>query len=126
MRNSLFRLLLTAVPLAPASAAVADPPLWAPAHGRQKHHHYDDDEYVPPPPHIHVITYNDVIYRARDGRYYCHRSDGTRGLVVGAAVGGLIGNRLARGQSETLGTLLGAGAGAVIGQQMGRGSLHCE
>jgi hypothetical protein len=111
--------------------AKADPPPWAPAHGWRHHHHDwdDDDDYGPPPPRHHVVRVlvaDDEIYRGRDGRYYCHRSDGTMGLVVGAAVGAVIGNRIAPRHSSTLGTLLGAGAGAVIGQSIDEGSLHCE
>lgn len=34
---------------------------------------------------------NDRIYRGRDGRYYCRRSDGTTGLVIGGVVGGIAG-----------------------------------
>jgi len=29
----------------------------------------------------------DEVYRGNDGRYYCRRSDGTTGLVIGACVG---------------------------------------
>ena len=57
------------------------------------------------------LTRRDRIYVGRDGRYYCRRSDGTTGLIVGAAVGGLIGNSLDGGRSSLLGTLIGAGAG---------------
>ena len=117
----------------PAVPAAADPPPWAPAHGWRHHHHDrddDDEDYAPPPPRHHhvlrVIAYDEQIYRGDDGRYYCHRSDGTTGLVVGAAAGALIGNQLAPGHSATLGTLLGAGAGALIGQSLDKGSLHCE
>src|SRR5215467_6817235 len=84
-----------------AVPAKADPPPWAPAHGWRHHHHDwgdDDDDYGPPPPRHHVVRVlvaDDEIYRGRDGRYYCRRSDGTMGLVVGAAVGALIGNRIA-------------------------------
>jgi hypothetical protein len=124
--------------------AKADPPSWAPAHGWRHHHHHDgdddddaprhhdgddDEDYAPPPPHHHVVRVmvaDDEIYRGSDGRYYCRRSDGTMGLVVGAAVGAVIGNRLAPRHSATLGTLLGAGAGAVIGQSLDEGSPHCE
>src|SRR5215203_6025556 len=28
---------------------------------------------------------NDEVYRGSDGRYYCKRSDGTTGLIIGAA-----------------------------------------
>ncbi len=57
----------------------------------------------------------DRVYRGQDGRYYCRRPDGTTGLVVGAAVGGLLGNLIAPGGSKVLGTILGAGGGALAG-----------
>ena len=125
-------LAATVVALAmPAVPAMADPPPWAPAHGWRHHHHHDDDDedYAPPPPRhyaVRVMAEDEEIYRGDDGRYYCRRSDGTMGLVVGAAAGALIGNQLARGHSATLGTLLGAGAGALIGQSLDKGSVHCE
>src|SRR5579875_813008 len=68
----------------------------------------------------------DRIYRGRDGQYYCRRSDGTTGLIVGGVLGGLIGNGLASGGSETLGTLLGAGAGAALGSAIDRGDVRCR
>ncbi|OYY70967.1 MAG: hypothetical protein B7Y47_08635 [Sphingomonas sp. 28-63-12] len=64
----------------------------------------------------HRLNQNDRVYRGQDGRYYCRRNDGTTGLVVGAAVGGLLGNLIAPGGSKVLGTLLGAGGGALAGQ----------
>jgi hypothetical protein len=72
------------------------------------------------------LSYNDRVYRGRDGRYYCRRSDGTTGLIVGGVVGGLIGNGLANGGSETLGTLLGVGAGAALGSAIDRGNVRCR
>jgi hypothetical protein len=72
------------------------------------------------------LSRNDRIYRGRDGRYYCRRSDGTTGLIVGAAIGGLIGNSLDNGRSSILGTLIGAGAGAAIGSQIDRGDIRCR
>ncbi len=68
----------------------------------------------------------DRIYRGRDGRYYCRRSDGTTGLIIGGVLGGLIGNGLSSGRSETLGTLIGAGAGAALGSSIDRGSVRCR
>ena len=65
---------------------------------------------------------NDRIYRGSDNRYYCRRSDGTTGLIIGGLAGGLLGNSLAGGGSRTLGTLLGGGAGALLGQSIDRGS----
>jgi hypothetical protein len=72
------------------------------------------------------LTRGDRIYVGNDGRYYCRRSDGTTGLIVGAAVGGLIGNSLDRGRSSLLGTLIGAGAGAAIGREIERGNVRCR
>jgi outer membrane lipoprotein SlyB len=58
---------------------------------------------------------NDRVYRGRDGRYYCRRSDGTTGLIVGGVAGGILGNIIAPGDSKTLGTVLGAIGGAAVG-----------
>lgn len=66
---------------------------------------------------------NDRIYRGGDGRYYCRRSDGTTGLVIGALAGGILGNALG---GNTLGTLLGAGGGALVGQSIDRGNYRCR
>ena len=68
------------------------------------------------------LSYNDRIYRGRDGRYYCRRNDGTTGLIIGAGVGALIGHSLDGGRSSLLGTQLGAGAGAAIGSSIDRNS----
>ena len=72
------------------------------------------------------LSRSDRIYVGRDGRYYCRRSDGTTGLIVGAAIGGLIGNSLDRGRSSLLGTLIGASAGAAIGREIERGNVRCR
>lgn len=67
------------------------------------------------------LSANDRVYRGNDGRYYCRRPDGTTGLIIGGAAGGLLGNVIAPGGSELLGTLLGAGAGALAGRAVERG-----
>jgi hypothetical protein len=84
--------------------------------------YYRDGRYYRPV----RLTRNDRIYRGNDNRYYCRRSDGTTGLVIGAALGGVIGNSLDRGGSSILGTLLGAGAGATIGSSIDRGQVVCR
>lgn len=66
------------------------------------------------------------IYRGYDNRYYCRRPDGTTGLIVGAALGGVLGNQLDQGGSGLLGTLLGGGAGALLGRQIDRGGASCR
>ncbi|MBT2187865.1 glycine zipper 2TM domain-containing protein [Sphingobium nicotianae] len=73
-----------------------------------------------------IVTRETRIYRGDDDRYYCRRSDGTTGLIVGAVLGGVIGNSIDRGRSSVLGTVLGAGAGAALGQSIDRGSVQCR
>ena len=63
----------------------------------------------------HRLSENDRVYRGRDGRYYCRRSDGSTGLIVGGIAGGVLGNIIAPGDSKTLGTVLGAIGGAAVG-----------
>lgn len=70
---------------------------------------------------------NERIYRGQDDRYYCRRSDGTTGLIIGGLAGGLLGNSIGRGESRTLATIFGAGAGAAIGNSVGRNRrINCR
>jgi hypothetical protein len=99
-------------------AAIADPPPWAPAHGRRAHE--EGDGYAPRP-----ISADERIWQGSDGEYHCRRSDGTTGLVVGAAVGALVGNQLAHGD-RTLGTVLGAAGGGLLGRAVDRNNMRCR
>ena len=72
------------------------------------------------------VTRDMRIYRGYDGRYYCRRSDGTTGLIIGALVGGVIGDRLDRGHSSILGAVLGASAGGLLGRELDRGEIVCR
>ncbi len=74
------------------------------------------------------MSNSERLYRGNDGRYYCRRSDGTTGLVVGAITGGVLGNVIAPGGSKTLGTVLGGVVGGVAGRQIDRGrqSARCR
>ena len=96
-----------------------------PEPGRDRYYaddYYRDGRYYRERP----LTRNERIYRGRDGRYYCRRDDGTTGLVVGAAIGALIGNQIDSGDSRVLGTLIGGAVGALIGREIDRGSLRCR
>lgn len=66
------------------------------------------------------------IWRGRDGRYYCQRENGTTGLLIGAAVGGLIGNEVAGRGDRTLGAILGAAGGAILGRSIDRSNSRCR
>lgn len=69
---------------------------------------------------------NDRVYRGENGQYYCRRSDGTTGLIVGGLAGGVLGNAIAPGGSKTLGTLLGAIAGGAGGAALDSSSARCR
>ncbi len=124
MKKALFGATLAALTATSPAPALADPPHWALAHGR---HHakrvYDDHgRYYEP----RRITRNDRIWRGRDGRYYCRRDNGTTGLIIGAAVGGLIGNEIAGSGDKTIGVILGAAGGGLLGRAIDRGDLKCR
>ena len=114
------RLLLaaTAASLAlPAVPAFADPPGWAPAHGYR--HKEDARRYA--------YTDNGIRYwRGDDGRYYCRRSNGTTGLLVGAALGALLGRAIDTRGDRATGTILGAAGGALLGREIARGPTRCR
>jgi len=108
-------------------------------HGRDEGHRYDWNRpdprygaydaaryYRPGAYRERRLTRYDRIYRGHDGRYYCRRSDGTTGLIIGGVLGGVLGNVIANGHSSTLATLLGAGGGALLGQSIDRGNIRCR
>lgn len=73
------------------------------------------------------LSTNDEVYRGSDGRFYCKRSDGTTGLIVGAAAGGLLGNVIDGGRHRTGGTLIGGALGALLGRSIDQNSdVRCR
>lgn len=125
MKKLLLAATLVAV-AAPVAPVLGDPPPWAPAHGRrakEASRMYDQyGRYYEP----HRLDRNDYVWRGRDGRYYCRRDNGTTGLIVGAAVGALVGRSLDGGRDRTLGTILGAAGGGLLGREIDRGNLRCR
>ena len=135
MKHPLMGLVLA---LAGASllptAAFADPPRHAPAHGYRNKHHRDyrhDDRrglydargrYRSP----RRISRNSHVWRGRDGRYYCRRDNGTTGLIIGAGVGALAGHELAGRGDRTLGTILGGVLGGALGREIDKGDIRCR
>lgn len=74
-----------------------------------------------------VLTAQDEVYRGSDGRYYCKRSDGTIGLVIGGVGGAALGNVIDGGGNRLAGTLIGGALGALLGQSIDRNSdLRCR
>jgi hypothetical protein len=112
--------------------ALADPPPHAPAHGKRAKDarawdaRYPERYYVADSRYqTRRLSSNDTIYRGSDNRYYCRRSDGTTGLIVGALAGGTLGNVIAPNGSKTVGSLIGGSLGAVIGKELDDG-IECR
>ena len=133
MRKTLLALCAASVAL--PAPVLADPPPWAPAHGRRAHEEQAQAyNYAPyrayDSRHRRYREYrlgrNDRVWRGNDGRYYCRRHDGTTGLIVGGAVGALLGSQLAGRGDRTLGALLGGAGGALLGRSVDRGDLRCR
>ena len=104
MKKLLAAALFAALAI-PAAPALADPPPWAPAHGKRAKDRGLYDSY---------------------GRYYCRRDNGTTGLIIGAAVGALVGRELDGGRDRTVGTIIGAAGGGLLGRAIDRGELKCR
>lgn len=122
MRKLVLAAVLAAVSI-PALPAAADPPGHAPAHGRRaKERMYDDRGRYYEPRRVSA----ERVWRGNDGRYYCKRDNGTTGLVIGAAVGALVGREIDGGRDRTAGTILGAAGGALLGREIDRGDLRCR
>lgn len=72
------------------------------------------------------ISRKDRVWRGNNGQYYCKRDNGTTGLVIGAAAGGLLGHEVAGRGDKTLGTVIGAVGGGLLGRAIDRGELKCR
>jgi hypothetical protein len=74
-----------------------------------------------------TLSADERVYAGNDGRYYCKRSDGTTGLIVGGAAGGVLGNVIDGGHSRVVGTLLGGAVGALAGKSIDQNSqVRCR
>ena len=155
MRKFMLSLAIAAMTIPVAAPALADPHGhhdrgrhdngrhhgWNKGHGNdwQRGRHYDWNRpdprygsydaaryYHPGNYRERRLTRYDRIYRGSNGRYYCRRSDGTTGLIVGGVLGGLLGNAISNGHSSTLATILGASGGALLGKSIDKGNVRCR
>jgi hypothetical protein len=126
MKKSLMALAAASM-IVPTGAVLADPPAHAKAWGHKKNKYkaynrgyrdgYRDAEY---------IGRDSRVWRGDDGRYYCRRSNGTTGLIIGAAGGALLGREVAGRGDRTLGAILGAAGGALLGREIDRDRYRCR
>lgn len=104
--------------LAAAAAAVVVPTTFVvPVDGAQAQRRYYSNG-----------SYNGPVWRDSQGRYRCRRSNGTTGLIIGAAGGALVGRAIDTHGERTTGTIVGAVAGALVGRevQRSRSSRRCR
>jgi hypothetical protein len=99
--------------LAAAAAAVAVPvtfvaPITTSEAQAQRRYYDRNGNYVGP------------TWRDSRGRYRCRRSNGTTGLIIGAAGGALVGRAIDTRGERTTGTIVGAVAGALVGREIQR------
>ena len=126
-------LVLTALPASAADfgtpghrPAAAQPDTWSKHRGRQHRGRGHDPRYA------NSFAYGEPVYRdtqvwqGRDGSYYCQKKDGTTGLIIGGAVGALLGREVDGGHDRTLGTILGAAGGALLGKEVAQGGSRCR
>lgn len=123
MRKTLIALTLAAS-VSFAAPVAADPPLYtfggAPANNTVA---YDENgNYVTP----QTLGASDRVWLDEDGQYRCKRKNGTTGLVIGAAIGGFLGNRIAGRGKRTLGTIIGAVGGGLLGKSLSDGEVKCQ
>ena len=126
MKNACMFLVAAAL-VVPTGAVLADPP------GHTKAWDHKDKQgraykkgYREGRRDAQSIGSNTRLWRGDDGRYYCKLDDGTTGLIIGAAVGGLAGNELAGRGDRTLGAILGAAGGALLGREIDRSNYRCK
>ena len=70
--------------------------------------------------------YQGKVWRDARGRLRCHRSNGTTGLIIGAAGGALVGRAIDTHGERATGTILGAVGGALVGRSIERRSVRCR
>ncbi|WP_435418112.1 glycine zipper 2TM domain-containing protein [Parerythrobacter aurantius] len=116
----------------PAAETTYGVPAWqaeTSEHGKKRkyrdRYYYDRGRYD-------SYRYDEPVYRdtrvweGDDGRFYCRRSNGTTGLLIGGAAGALAGREIAGRGDRTLGALLGGVAGALLGREIDRGGSRCR
>lgn len=88
-------------------------------------HRHGHDDYGRQRSYAEPVYRDTRVWEGRDGQVYCRKRDGTTGLIIGGAVGALLGREIDKRGDRTLGTVLGAAGGALLGKQI-MGGVRCR
>lgn len=113
----------------PASIEMVQADAWQHSRSRDYRdgYRYNQREYYGNRGYYQEPSYaSNRVWQGRDGRYYCRKTDGTTGLLIGGAVGGLLGHEVAGRGDRTLGAIIGAAGGALLGRAVDRGNSRCR
>jgi len=126
-------LVLTALPASAADfgapghrPAAAQPDTWSKHRGRQHRGRGQEPRYANSFAYGEPVNRDTEVWQGQNGNYYCQKKDGTTGLIIGGAVGALLGREIDGGQDRMLGTILGAAGGALLGKEVAQGGSRCS
>lgn len=123
---------------APHSAAYANSAVWGDQnvnqsrkhkrhYERQDRRYYGGSNYQQQGYYGEPVYANTRVWRGDNNQYYCKRSNGTTGLLIGGAAGALLGREVVgRNGDRTLGAILGAAGGALLGRSIDNGGARCR
>ena len=127
-------LALTALPASAADfgvpghrPAAAQPDTWNKHRNRHYRGHANDARYANQFAYSGEPVYRDTqVWQGNDGHYYCEKKDGTTGLIIGGALGALLGRHIDGGNDRATGTILGGAAGALLGKEVAQSGSRCR
>ena len=115
---------------APLMIDAASHSVWDNSRDRGRYDRYDRrgyrDNYRSRVSYGQPVHSRTPVWRGNDGRYYCRKDNGTTGLLIGAAVGGLAGHEIAGRGDKTLGAVLGVVGGGLLGRAIDRSGTSCR
>lgn len=115
LRTSAFALAAAGMAVSAVPAAARD---YSQSWQQPRDRYGNDTRYYGPNYHSQPVYGPAQTWRGNDGRYYCHKTRGTTGLIVGAGAGALLGHAVDGGYNHTLGTVVGGVVGALLGKKV--------
>ena len=107
-------------------AAAAQPDTWERHRNKHRRGRDHDRRYVNQYAYGEPVYRDTRVWQGNNGQYHCQKKDGTTGLIIGGAVGALLGREVDGGRDRTLGTILGGAAGALLGKEVAQGGSSCR